>query len=92
MPITLADDYTDKTTQVIEDGQRIGYVEDSKLYGLAPSGYFEPICEINHRSEIIGKLKAWREKQNPELDLCEDEGCPQHGIKHVCINSKEKLL
>lgn len=24
--------------------------------------------------------------------LCEDEGCPQHGIKHVCVNNAQQVL
>lgn len=53
-----------------EDGTLRGYLQGDTLYGITHAGYAEPIGEINHRSEITGKLKKWIEKNTPRtLDI-----------------------
>lgn len=37
-------------------------------------------CDLDEINEFIGKRK-----QSDEL--CIDEGCPHHGVEHVCINN-----
>ena len=36
--------------------------------------------------EIVADLERENEEARAEAGLCEDEGCPHHGIPHVCVN------
>lgn len=70
MPATATADPT-KYQLVNKDGRidvmvnrsrLVGYVEDDTLTALDKAGYAVQVGPINHRTEIIGKLDAWRQQ------------------------------
>lgn len=68
MSITLV--RNDERTDLREDGQTVGYVENYKLFGFNNFGYGEEICQIEHQSEIVPKFKEWRKSlSTKELEL-----------------------
>jgi len=46
---------TDDRTQVMERNKMVAFVQEGMLYTIEPDGNSKERCEINHRSEIIGK-------------------------------------
>jgi hypothetical protein len=44
----------------------------------------------DHAKRILAALTAAQHPQAGGDVLCEDEGCPQHGIKHICNPLKER--
>lgn len=41
----------------------IGYVDQKDtLFGINAAGYAELVGQINNRTEIVGKLREWQEK------------------------------
>lgn len=41
--------------------------------------------------DIPPMLKRDANNRAPFMDLCVDEGCPQHGMTHVCISPSTNL-
>lgn len=50
-------------TEVRDNGALTGYVENGVLYGIDAMGYAQEAGEVNHLSEVVGKLKEWQKKQ-----------------------------
>lgn len=57
----------DRINVMVNRSKIVGYVEDDQLTALDAQGYAVPIGAINHRTEIIGKLDAWRSRQGLSL-------------------------
>lgn len=47
---------------VMSGNTLVGYVDNDQLYGIDSKGFADLVGSVNHRTEIIGKLKAWRNK------------------------------
>ena len=60
-------------------------VYDEIIKKLTDAGYEHAIMED-------GTLDMHGIGLQEQEDLCEDEGCPQHGIPHVCINTSRLSL
>lgn len=45
---------------VMRENNVVAYVENDVLFAIDSNGYAEEIGVINHRVEIIGKLKIWK--------------------------------
>lgn len=50
----------DRTNVILDRTRLVGYVEDDTLTGIDAQGYAVRVGTVNHRSEIISKLDAWR--------------------------------
>lgn len=52
------------TQDIMCGNTRSGYVDETgTLYGIDGKGFANEISQINHRTEIIGKLIDWRKSQ-----------------------------
>jgi len=60
-------------------------VYDEIIKKLTDAGYEHAIMED-------GTLDMHGIGLQEQEDLCEDEGCPQHGIPHVCIDTSRLSL
>lgn len=47
---------------VMSGNTLVGYVDNDQLYGIDSKGFADLVGSVNHRTEIIGKLKVWRNK------------------------------
>jgi hypothetical protein len=53
----------DDRVMIFNENKVIGYVEDSKLYGLDRDGYAVEVCTIDNRNEIAGRFTEWQTRQ-----------------------------